>query len=120
MRRNKMIEYREGAKIISLCAHCEKKVSSTLSSETLSICNGLKEVENVLVRICEECGNIVSTPHRSVSPIQRAIKYLVETGAVPNYDSITIELKSIVDREEGLNSKPELDYNGKYPLVAAE
>ena len=39
-----MIDYREGAKINSVCAYCEKSVTSTLTKVTLSLSAGLEEL----------------------------------------------------------------------------
>ena len=113
-----MLVYREGAKSASLCAFCEKKVDVTLTSETLSLCNGLEEVENVLVNICDECGNIASTPHRSVFPIQQAMKRLVESGVVSERGEIPVELKSKVDAENSRKKESEPDNQHEYPLQA--
>ena len=55
-----MFKCKEGAKIKSLCAHCDKGVSATLTNEILSLCEGREEIANVLVNICDECGNICS------------------------------------------------------------
>ena len=54
-----MTDYREGAKVNSVCGYCKKSVTSTLTNVTLSLCEGKDEVENVLVRECNECGNMV-------------------------------------------------------------
>ena len=95
-----MLDYREGVKSSSLCAFCEKGVTATLTSETLSLCKGLEEVKNVLIDICDECGNIASIPHRSVSPIQQAMKRLVESGVASEPGKIPVELKSRVDAKK--------------------
>ncbi len=115
-----MYNYWEGAKSSSPCACCNKIVSATLTKETLSLCEGLEEAEGALVRICDECGNIVSTPHRSVAPIQDAIKRLIESGGVSDSSEITIELKSIVDRKEGFERESRLKPQEEYPLMVAE
>ncbi len=111
-----MLDYREGVKSPSLCAFCEKGVTATLTSETLSLCKGLEEVENILVNICDECSNITSTPHRSVFPIQQAMKRLVESGVVSERGEIPVELKSKVDAENSGNKVSEPDYQHEYPL----
>ena len=114
MRTNIMIDYREGAKSASLCAFCEKTVEVTLTNETLSLCEGLEEVDNVLVNICDECGNIASTPHKSVLPIQQAMKRLVESGVVSDRGKIPVELKFRVDARK----VSELNNQHEYPLQA--
>ena len=75
----------------------KKSVSATLTKVTLSLCEGLEEVERVLVDICDECGNMIAIPARSLPPIQQAIKNLIESGTVSDYNKITTELKSKVD-----------------------
>ena len=104
----------------SLCASCEKKVEATLTNETLSFCEGMDEVENILVYICDTCGNICSIPAQSLSPIQQTIERLVESKAVSKAEDVTVELKSLVDKEEEINSKSEPNYHDEYPQVAAE
>ena len=112
-----MYNYQKGTKINSLCVFCEKRVISTFTNETLSLCNGLEEVENVLVRVCDECGNIASIPHRSVAPIQQVMKKLVESGAVSDVGEITTELKSHVDARGVRDPRSNSDY--KYEPIAA-
>ncbi len=109
-----MSDYRVGLKLDSVCAHCETSVRATLTSVTLSLCEGSEEVENVLVLICDECGNMTGIPARSLPPIQQAMKRLVESGVVTDRSDIPVELKSKVDEK-----KSELDYPQEYPLVAA-
>ena len=113
-----MLDYREGVKSPSLCAFCEKGVTATLTSETLSLCKGLEEVENVLIEVCDECGNIASIPHRSVSLIQQAMKKLVESGVASELGKIPVELKSRVDAENSRKKESEPDYQHEYPLQA--
>ena len=113
-----MIDYREGAKCEAVCGYCKKSVSATLTKVTLSLCKGLEEVESVLVDICDECGNLIAIPARSLPPIQQAYKRLVETKTVSDYGEITTELKSKVDARKKLNKKSELDYQNEYRLAA--
>ena len=115
-----MYDYHEGAKIPSPCANCNKIVSATLTNETLSLCEDLEEATNVLVCICDECGNIVSTPHRSVSPIQNTIKRLIESGEVSDSSEITIELKSIVEQKKRVINESRPDIQDEYLQIAAE
>ena len=44
-----MFDYNEGTKYDSPCAFCKRIIPITLKSETMSLCKGLEEVENVLV-----------------------------------------------------------------------
>ena len=114
-----MADYTEGKKLISRCAYCEKRVSSTLTSVTLSLCGGVEEVENVLLRVCDECGNMCSIPHKSVFPIQQAMKKLVESGVVSDRSEIPWELKYKMDEKKPSERKSEPDYSDEYPMVAA-
>ena len=113
-----MIDYREGAKINSVCAYCEKSVTSTLTKVTLSLSAGLEEVDNVLVDICDECGKMVSIPAQSLPPIQQAIQNLTESGAVSDCNEITTELKSEVDARKKHIKKSEPDYQHEYQIAA--
>ncbi len=115
-----MYEYKEGAKRESICSYCEKSVASTLTRTTLSLCKGLEEVDNVIVNVCDECGNLISTPARSLPPIQLAMKRLVESGVVSERGEIPVELKSIMDKEKGLEKESKSDFQEEYPLIAAE
>ena len=114
-----MIDYRDGAKSPGPCGYCKKVVPSTLTKVTLSLCEGLEEVENVLVDVCDECGNMISIPAQSLPPIQQAHKKIDESGMVSNGDEITTELKSIVDARKISNKNTMRDYPQEYPLVAA-
>ena len=113
-----MLDYREGAKSASLCSACEKKVEVTLKNETLSFCEGKDEVENILVYICDICGNICSIPAQSLLPIQQKIEKLVESKVVSKAKDITVELKSIVDKEKVSDRQTVPEYQHEYPLQA--
>ena len=116
---NQMNDYQDGAKSPGPCGYCKKVVPTTLKSETLSMCEGLEEVENVLVRVCDECGNMVSIPARSLPPIHQARRKIIESGMAPDSGGMTTELKSKVDARKNSNNKTERDYPQEYPLVAA-
>ena len=111
-----MFEYKHGSKSSSICAHCETSVRTTLTSETLSFCEGSKEVENVLVLICDECGNMTGIPARSLPPIQQAMKSLVESGVVTDRSNIPVELKSKVDAKKSRERISEPDYSTGIPF----
>ena len=114
-----MYDYREGAKSPGPCGFCNKVVPSTLTNATLSLCEGLEEVENVLVRICDECGNMVSIPARSLPSIHQARRKIIASGRGADSGGITTELKSIVDARKSSNKSTKGDYQHEYPLVAA-
>ena len=113
-----MYKYQEGAKSMAVCPYCEKSVTATLTNETLSLHKGLEEVKNVLIDICDECGNIASIPHRSVSPIQNAMKRLVESGFASEPGKIPVELKYRVDAKKSRDKESEPDYQHEYPMRA--
>ena len=100
MRMNIMLDYREGAKCNTLCAYCNKSVPATLSNETLSLCKGLKEVANTLVLVCDECGNMTGIPAKSMLPIQQGAESLIDSELVSKIEDVTVELKSLVDKEK--------------------
>ena len=114
-----MQEYREGAKSGALCANCEKRVPSTLTNETISLCEGLEEITNVLVDICDNCGNICSIPYKSIEPVQDAVERLLKSKVVSSSE-ITLELKSQVDARKESGTKSEPNYQDEYLQVAAE
>ncbi len=114
-----MYDYREGAKSPGPCGYCKKVVPSTLTKVTLSLCEGLEEVENVLVDVCDECGNMISIPAQSLPPIHQARRKIIKSGRVPDSGGITTELKSKVDARKSFNKSTEGDYLQEYPLVAA-
>ena len=113
-----MFDYQEGAKIGSFCTICGKKVSATLKNEILSLCEGLEEVENVLVVICDECGSMTAMPAQSLPPVQDVFKRLVDSKVVSRYGEITVELKSKVDAGKQLEKESEPNFQHEYPLQA--
>ena len=113
-----MFEYREGAKCEAICANCKKSVPATLKSETVSLCEGLEEIENVLLDVCDICGSICSIPYKSLEPIQDATKRLLESKAVSSYREITVELKSKVDEKKAGERKSASDFQHEYPMQA--
>ena len=115
-----MYDYSEGTKYDSLCAFCDKSVPATLTSVTLSLCKGLAEIENDLVDVCNECGNMCSVPAESLPSIQQTARKLLESKVVTNLNDITIDLKSIVDQELDHEEVSRPEYQEKYSLEAAE
>ena len=113
-----MINYKEFVKFNSVCAHCETSVQSTLTNVTLSLNEGLEEVENTLVLICDICGNMTAIPSRSLPPIRLAHKKIVESGKVSK-GAITTELKSIVDARKSARQDTKRNNPQEYPLAAA-
>ena len=114
-----MKEYREGDKIPSICANCNKGVTATLTNETISLCEGLQDIENVIVDICDECGHMCSISHEFVKPVQQAVKKLLASKAVSDSREITIELKSQVNDKKASSRNTVRNYPQEFPLVAA-
>ena len=115
-----MIDYKEGVKCTSVCTHCEKSVPATLKNVTLSLCEGEEEVKNVLVDICDVCGNMTAIPAPSLPSIHKAIKKLVKSEVVSEAGKVTIDLKSIVDKEYRFDTKPKLVYQQEYSMHATD
>ena len=113
-----MFEYKHGSKSSSICAVCDKKVPATLKNETISLCGGLEEIEDVLIVVCDECGNICSIPYKSIEPIQDASDRLLESKAVSRYGEITLELKSQADARKVSGSESVSNPQHEYPLQA--
>ena len=118
MRMNTMDDYRDDSRYDSLCAFCEKRVAATLTNETLSLYEGLEEVENVLVDDCDECGNMSTIPAESLPRIQQAARRLLESIAISNLDEVSVDLQSIVDRKKERNQVSERDHQDDYPIQA--
>ena len=109
-----MLDYREGTKGAALCENCETKAPTTLTNETISLCEGLEEIENVLALICDQFGSICAIPYKSVKPVQDAVARFIVTKTVSNYGKITIELKSQADARKERGKKSEPDFQDEY------
>ena len=115
-----MLDYRNGAKCTTVCAYCEKSVPATLTSETLSLCSGLKEVENALVLVCDKCGNMTGIPAKSMLPIQQTAESILDSKLVAKIEEVTVELKSLVDKEKIHDKESKPSYQDEFPQIAAE
>ena len=113
-----MREHSNGSKCEAACVDCGKRVHATHRIETVSLCEGLEEIENVLVVVCDECSGICSIPYKSLAPIQDANDRLIKSKAVSSFGEITLELKSQVDARIKLKQKSEPDFPHEYPLQA--
>ena len=96
----------------------KKSVPATLKSETVSLCEGLEEIENVLLDVCDICGSICSIPYKSLEPIQDATKRLLESKTVSCYGEITVELKSQVDAKKARDPQSDPNHQHEYPMQA--
>ena len=113
-----MLNNQEGAKCKAVCSNCGGSVSATHKSETISLCEGLEEIDNVLSVICDKCGSICSIPYKSIEPVQDAIESLIKSKAVSGYGEITIELKSQVEARTVPSDQLKSDYQYD-PIVAS-
>ena len=95
-----MPKFSNGAKCTTVCAYCDKSVPATFKNKVLSLCKGLREVENALVLVCDECGNMTGIPAKSMLPIQQAVEGLLDSKLVAKIEVVTVELKSLVDKEK--------------------
>lgn len=64
--------WREGDRSAGICERCRKKVSTRFERRGFPIERPAMTVENVLVAVCEECGEIVGVPHQSTPKIAEA------------------------------------------------
>ena len=87
----------------------KKSVPAALTKVTLSLCKGLEEVENILVDICDECGNMIAIPAQSMLPIQQAVEKIIDSELVSKVEEVTVELISLIDRENVGDSASEPD-----------
>ena len=113
-----MLDYREGAKCEAVCGYCKNSVRATLTKVALSLCKGLEEVESVLVDICDDCGNMIAIPARSMLPIQEAAERIIDSELVSKVEEVTVELKSLVNKEKIHDQESVPDYQHGYPLQA--
>lgn len=60
----------EGGKSKATCKRCLKAVSTTFNFMDVPFSHTIGEVENILVGVCDECGDVVSVPHPSVGKIK--------------------------------------------------
>ena len=83
-----MLEYIKGAKCEANCANCEKSVPATFKIKTISLCEGMEEIENVLAVVCNVCGSVCAIPYKLMEPNQFATERLLKTrihSEVPNF-----------------------------------
>ena len=113
-----MPEFKNGLKCKAVCDDCGKSVSATFKNETISLCEGLEEIENVLVVVCNECSGICSIPYKSLEPIQNASERLIKSKTVSGYGEITLELKSQVDKKKAGERQSESDFQHEHPMQA--
>ena len=72
-----MSDYRDGDKGPGPCGYCNKVVPTTFANVALSLCEGLEEVENCLVMVCVECGNMIGIPAQSLPHFNKHTKNLL-------------------------------------------
>ncbi|WP_066737445.1 hypothetical protein [Cupriavidus sp. D384] len=64
--------FHEGDKSRAICAHCGQLVSTTFVRRDLRFIDGKGSANNILVAICDECGDVVATPTQSTPAIRWA------------------------------------------------
>ncbi len=62
-----------GGKSVSTCKRCLKAVSTTFRFRDVPSLHTNGNVENILVGVCDDCGDVVSVPYPTVSKIKEQI-----------------------------------------------
>jgi hypothetical protein len=64
--------WREGDRSVGICERCRKRVDTRFERRTFPMERPRVDVPDVLVAVCEECGEIVAIPHQSTPKIAEA------------------------------------------------
>lgn len=64
--------YQEGQKSKILCTYCESMQDTTFLIKDYTINN--KTIKDLLVGVCDKCGEIVSIPSNSTEKIKEGLK----------------------------------------------
>ncbi|SFU81345.1 hypothetical protein [Pseudomonas sp. OV546] len=67
-----MTFYKEGDKSQAICEDCESVVHTTFQRRNVPFDDGVGEVENVLVAVCDICDRVVAVPAQSTPAIKAA------------------------------------------------
>ncbi|MBU3845373.1 MAG: hypothetical protein H9855_00055 [Candidatus Acinetobacter avistercoris] len=100
--------YREADKIKTGCEHCKAKVDVTMTLCDMPFKHADGVAKDVLVGICDICGNIVVTPHQSTIKIGRDLKNIkksIELRVPAHYiDILNLASNKVdVDLDESFN-----------------
>jgi hypothetical protein len=64
--------WKAGDKSAAICETCQKKVATTFEYRTLELKSPRAAVSDVLVAVCDECGEVAGIPHQSTPKIAAA------------------------------------------------
>ncbi|WP_143018490.1 hypothetical protein [Cupriavidus sp. YR651] len=64
--------FHEGDKSRAICSHCAKMVSTTFVRRDVQFSDGNGFASNVLVAVCDKCGDVVATPAQSTPAFRAA------------------------------------------------
>lgn len=70
--------FKEGDKSKAICSSCEDVVSTTFKYRDVPFSDGVGCVKNILVSVCDCCGQVVATPPQSTPTIQASHAQLVK------------------------------------------
>jgi hypothetical protein len=62
----------EGDKFKAICSHCKDWVDTTFKYRDVSFSNGSGVVKDILVAVCDSCGQVVATPPQSTPKIKKS------------------------------------------------
>lgn len=69
--------FHEGARSKAICSHCRKVVGTTFVRRDVSFSDGSKRVaKNILVAVCDVCGQVVATPPGSTAAIGETNRFV--------------------------------------------
>lgn len=75
--KNKNDIFVKGGKSVSTCKRCLKAVSTTFGFRDVTLSHTAWVVKDILVGICDECGDVVSVPYPTVSKIKEQIGKII-------------------------------------------
>lgn len=64
--------FHEGDKSKAICSHCGKLVGTTFVRRDVPLSDGNRVAKNILVAVCDVCGEVVATPPESTAAIRMA------------------------------------------------
>lgn len=64
--------FQEGDKSTAICSRCDKLVSTTFVRRDVQFSDGKGSAHNILVAVCEGCGDVVGTPAQATPTIRAA------------------------------------------------
>jgi hypothetical protein len=74
--------WKEGDRSAAVCERCRKRVATRFEYRTFGLSKPKVDVPDVLVAVCEECGEVAGIPHQSTPKIREARRRdLIKFGA---------------------------------------